>query len=384
MNKKDAVHACDVAVVYSGSIAHSAKERAYREDAPFSSGGRYGIYNDSYRYFLLQCKKMRLRAVFTTSDDIIGPGLFKSFWTYNRAWVRHETTVYAPLLFDKFTPTTVAQKKDLNLLASSSDVRLFNRRKISDLFGDKLATYKYFEKFAIPTVEIRNPSRRSIAAAKAKLDNILRNHRYRADFNDGYIIKDTTGAGGFKIFKVDFTKGGSEEIMRNFTADQKGKKLLSYVLQPFIDCTKGFVFGKYRGLIDLRVILINRTVVQTYIRVAKKGNFKCNEHQGGNLVYMPIRRIPADVVGMIERIIKRLGMLLPLDHSLYAVDFIRSNNGNVYFIEGNSNPGIDWNHKKKINEIKSKELVNLIVDELKVLTSRKLSIMEAAPVSLQR
>ena len=58
---------------------------------------------------------------------------------------------------------------------------------------------------------------------------------------------------------------------------------------------------------------------------------------------------------------------LNLKHSLYSLDFIMSNEDNLYFIEGNDRPGIDWNHKKKINEIKSKELINTIVNELKLI-----------------
>ena len=74
---------------------------------------------------------------------------------------------------------------------------------------------------------------------------------------------------------------------------------------------------------------------------------------------------------MTRKIIKNLDTKLNLKHSLYSLDFIRSNNGNLYFIEGNDRPGIDWNHRKKINEIKSKELINLIVNELKLIIQER-------------
>ena len=56
---------------------------------------------------------------------------------------------------------------------------------------------------------------------------------------------------------------------------------------------------------------------------------------------------------------------------MYALDFIKSNNGTIYFIEGNTKPGIDWNHNKKINELKSKELINIIVNELKIIIDKR-------------
>lgn len=361
----------DVIVVYSESIANSARDRHYREKSPFSSKGSYGIYNDSYRYFLLRCKKMGIEAAFATSKDIIVSGLFQSFWTYDKEWIRNYDKAYSQVLFDKFVPSNVKQKNKLKLLTSSKSIYIFNNKKIKDIFQNKLNTYKHFKEFAVPTVEITNPSKRKIILAKIKLDKLLKRHRYRVDFNDNYIIKDKTGMGGFKIYKVDFDKFGFKEIMEQYKLDKKDKKILSYIVQPFINCNKGFSFGKYCGLIDLRLILLNHKIVQTYIRIAKKGKIECNEHQGGNLVYMPIKIIPKDVLTMARKIIKKLDAKLNLKHSLYSLDFIRSNNGNLYFIEGNTKPGIDWNHRKKINEIKSKELINLIVNELKLIIKER-------------
>ncbi|MCH7952095.1 hypothetical protein IH980_05145 [Patescibacteria group bacterium] len=361
----------DVIVVYSKFIANSARDKQYREKAPFSSKDRHRIYNDSYRYFLLRCKKMGMKAAFATSKDIIAPGLFQSFWTYDKEWMRNYGKAYSRVLFDKFTPSTIKQKNKLTLLTSFKSVYTFNNKNMKDIFRNKLNTYEYFKEFAIPTVEITNHSKRNIILAKSELEKLLKRHRYGVDFNDGYIIKDKTGAGGSRIYKVDFDKFGFKEIIKHYEVDKKDKKTLSYIVQPFINCNKGFRFGKYDGLIDLRLILLNHKIVQVYIRIAKKGKFECNEHQGGNLVYMPLKIIPKDVLTMTKKIIKKLDEKLNLKHSLYALDFMRSNNGNLYFIEGNTNPGIDWNHRKKINEIRSKELISLIVNELKLIIQER-------------
>ena len=79
----------DVIVIYSESAANSARDKHYRGRSPFSPKTRYKIYNDSYSYFLLKCKKIGIKAAFTTSKDIIAPGLFKSFWTYDKKWIRN-------------------------------------------------------------------------------------------------------------------------------------------------------------------------------------------------------------------------------------------------------------------------------------------------------
>ena len=367
--------AYDVIVVYSESIANSAKDKKYKEKTPFSSKKRYKIYNDSYRYFLSKCKKMGISVAFATSKDIIGPGLFKSFWTFDKDWIRNFDVAYSRILFDKFTPVARAQKNKLKLLTSAKNIYMFNNKKIIDIFQNKLNTYKQFSEFTIPTVEITNPSKKTIIQAKVKLDRLLKKHRLKQDFINGYIIKNIIGTGGFKIHKVNFEKSAYKEIMKHYGLDKKGKKILSYILQPFISCTDGFIFGKDYGLIDLRVILLNHKIIQAYIRIAKPGEFKCNEHQGGNLKYISLKIIPKDVLSMTGKIIKKLDTKLNLKHSLYSLDFMRTSSGHLYFLEGNSNPGIDWNHRKKINEIKSKELINLIINELKLIMQEKETVL---------
>ena len=79
---------------------------------------------------------------------------------------------------------------------------------------------------------------------------------------------------------------------------------------------------------------------------------------------MPNGIIPWNVLKAIKRIKSKLDEKMNLEHSLYALDFIKSNNGNLYFMEGNSGPGIDWDPTKKVNETKSKELIDHIVNRL--------------------
>ena len=274
------IEAHDVIVVYSESVAKSPRDKKYREEAPFPFSGSHGGYNDSYRYLLLRCKKMGIKAAFVSSKDIIGPGLFQSFWTYEREWVRNNGKAYSQVIFDKFSPSSVKQEEKLKLLTDSKSVHMFNNKIIKDIFCDKLSTYEHFDEFAIPTVGIGSPLRRKIDFAKSELDELFENHNNGVDFQDGHILKDKTGVSGYKIYKVDFAKSGSKEIRKHYQSDKKAKEILSYILQPFIDCNQGFVFGKHHGFIDLRVIILKNKIIQTYIRIAKRGEFRCNEHQG--------------------------------------------------------------------------------------------------------
>ena len=100
--------------------------------------------------------------------------------------------------------------------------------------------------------------------------------------------------------------------------------------------------------------------MQSYIRVAKPEEFRCNEHQGGSLTYLPIKAIPRKLISKSNQI----AQILNKKTSLYSLDFIMSNKGNPYFLEGNTGPGLDWNVSLKQNKSKSKKLIRLLVKDL--------------------
>lgn len=362
----------DVIVVYSENMANSVVDNEYVENAPFSSNSSYGIYNDSYRYFLSECEKVGIKACFATSKDIIGPGMVQGFWTYNEVWRRDERTAYSEIIFDKFTGS-VEQKNKLIKLTSSESIHTFTDKKLFDVFQNKINTYRCFKDFTVPTVKLENLSEDEIILTKKRLNNLLKNHKNQIDFDNGFIIKDRVGSGGNKIFKLNFDKKNLAKIKKQYEADLKSEESTEYIMQPFIDCANGFDFAGHHGFIDLRIILLDHTIIQSYIRIAKKGDFKCNEHQGGNLIYIPEEMIPEEIIALTKKIVKKIP--LKLNHSVYALDFIKSIAGNTYFIEGNNHPGIDWNHEKKENEEKTKELIKIIVKELKQM------IKENQPIS---
>jgi len=119
----------DIMVVYSAIAAKSVKNKRYKGNYPFSPKGRRHCYNDSYSYFLSRCKKRGIKAAFTTSEDIIAPGRFRSFWTYDRKWIRNYSEASSKIIFDKFTPHDLKSKNQLKLLRSSKSIYTFNNKK---------------------------------------------------------------------------------------------------------------------------------------------------------------------------------------------------------------------------------------------------------------
>ena len=80
----------------------------------------------------------------------------------------------------------------------------------------------------------------------------------------------------------------------------------------------------------------------------------------GLACYLSLKEIPKKLVdksNLISAMLNKKG-------SLFALDFIVSNNGNTYLLEGNAGPGLDWNMSLKRNELEAKKLIRLVVKQL--------------------
>lgn len=344
----------DVLVVYSGKIATSAHDQDPRSSLPFPTHqGRAG-YNQSYAYFLDECHKQGLTAGFSTSNDITGPGSCSSYWQYQAGeWNKNEDNCYAEDIFDKLSPTSPTKIVSRDLLFSSSDVKPFNNNALSLLFTDKLQTYRKLPTYSIPTVALANFSLREVRLALKSLKLLTKQHPHRLDFGSAIFLKNRYGAGGQDIHKIDSNPAKTIHTIINENPD------CSYILQPAVLYDQGFIYQGQPALTDIRLIFQNNQLIQSYIRIAKPGSYLCNEHQGGELIYLNLAQIPASIVKAGKQIAQDLNK----QHALYALDFVLSNHGHVFLLEGNTGPGIDWNDKKPHNIRMSKQLIISIVQE---------------------
>ena len=335
----------DVLIVYAEGLARSACPSA-KSIAPFSKRSKNYSYNIVYGYFLEICAKFNLKAAFATSADIIGPGFCKCFWTYqDNVWTKVNSTCFSPLIFDKFSPINSGIKSRRQLLFSSDKIKPFNDPDLYNLFFDKQKTYEKLSHYAIPTISVGDKTLKSIKKACKELNKLLSEHPDAKDFSPDIIMKDRFGAGGRHVHK--FKEGDSAKMLSTI---QKNFQI-SYIIQPYSTSVNP---------VDIRLIYLKGEIVQSYIRTAKAGEFRCNEHQGGLLTYVPLCEIPDSVVTKSNLIANELNKKC----SLFTLDFIVSNNGNAYFLEGNTGPGLDWNMDLKENEIEAKKLIRMVVGEI--------------------
>ena len=345
----------DVLIVYSERLAASAGSPSDDITAPFAKGSSSESYNLVYSYFLQICRINHLQVAFTTSADITGAGRCQSYWLFERnRWMKVRHSGYSKVIFDKFSPVNKKITASRNLLFSSKEVAPFNDPYLFDLFFDKQKTYTKLSAFSIPTVTIEDRTHGSIEKACKTLKEIMARHPQQNDFSDEIIMKDRFGAGGIHVYK--FKAGQYGKMM----ASMKKHMNISFILQPFAKFDKGFRYQNAYISADIRLIYLGKKIIQTYIRIAKAGDFRCNEHQGGILKYISKREVPSEVVIHSNKIAR----LLNNKRSLIALDFVISNHGNVCLLEGNTGPGLDWNLSIKENEIEAKKLIRIIVHEL--------------------
>lgn len=341
----------DTLIVYNHDIASSASSPT--ATVPFEDSTQ--DYNHAYEYFLETCKSMSLTAALTTSNDF-HKGKFRSYWTFeNNKWTKVLKPCVSNTIFDKFAPTTKKRREVRESLFDHTLVKPFNHPKLYELFFDKQNTYDQLREFSIPTVSIHANTQKEISSALSRLESLVAKHPEKDDFSSDLVLKDRHGAGGKNIYIIK--KENAVKELQNILSKNRS---IQFVIQPFTKFQNGYQYKNYSGFIDLRVIYFKGKPIQTYLRIAKEDEFRCNEHMGGILEYISLNELPPKVLSLSKHIAQRINA----PHSLFALDFIISDNGNVYLIEGNSGPGLDWNINKKANEKKAKQLISAIVKEI--------------------
>ncbi len=354
----------DVLIVYNEKFSKSASDHSINNKTPFTKKLGNESYNVVYGCFLEVCKKFELKAALTSSADISGPGTCRSFWSFeNKKWIKNNLECSSNLIFDKFAPTNLGIKLRRKLLFSSRKVKPFNDPFLFELFFDKQKTYEKLSSYSIPTVSLEENTLTSINEVCQELAILSKKHPGANDFSTDIVMKDQFGAGGENVYKFPINNS------KNILATVLKNTGISFIIQPFVKFDQGFSYQNAPATTDIRFVYLGGKIVQSYIRIAKTGDFRCNEHLGGSLTYLPLTEIPKKIITKANLIAK----VLKQKSSLYALDFVISNNGNVYLLEGNTMPGLDWNMALKDNEIKAKKLIELVVKEMVLRTKAKVA-----------
>jgi hypothetical protein len=285
----------------------------------------------------------------------VGPGRCRSYWTYTiKGWKKHQGLARADQIFDKISPTSAIRATERQLLLADDSIEPFNDRGLFNTFFDKLRTYRQIKNFAIPTILVKTDKMVDIELALKRLNRLKEKDQNPEDYSRAVILKDRHGSGGDNVFKVN------DNFVREIREIMLRHKLTHFVLQPFLKFDRGYCYRDNQTATDIRLIFQYNQLLMCYLRMAKAGDFRCNLHQGGTIVYIGEAEIPKAIRSAAKKIVTKLDQ----PQALYALDFAVSNHHRVYFIEGNIGPGLNWGLNEKADEMMSKKLIRRIVGEM--------------------
>ncbi|MFZ6035596.1 MAG: ATP-grasp domain-containing protein [Patescibacteria group bacterium] len=234
----------------------------------------------------------------------IGNGNFSGGYHYQTGTlVGHHGPIAARVVYNK------------NRLRSNGgrDWAVVNPWKLYQLTYDKYGTYRAFHRYMKPTYRVLNKKQLRAAIAKVATDQI--------------VYKPLHGTGGTGVII------GSAEKIRRTVKEFPG------LIQTFVDTTGG-IPGLYRGRHDLRVTVMDGTIVQSFIRIPPAHLMVANVAQGARARQVPLARIPRrakQLVHSIDNRLKRYG------NRIYAVD-MGFERGKPYIFEINPEPGLPYKH----------------------------------------
>ncbi len=234
-------------------------------------------------------------------------GVFKNGWVFRNGSWKKVKKFKPDLVFDK-GPSDLSEILKTRVLEKYFSV--INNLDLTLLLDNKLYSYFIFPSLFAKTSVVSNQHELKRAL------KLIRGHKV--------VFKFPIGSGGFGV-----------KILSRKQANQL--KIRKQVLvQEFIDTSKGYK-NLVKGVHDLRVFVINGRIIYAYFRLAKKGSFLSNIHQGGVMINIKNNQVPASVKKLIRRIDKRLKIFYP---RILGIDFFFDSKGKPYLVELNTKPGI--------------------------------------------
>lgn len=261
--------------------------------------------------------------------------VFKKTWTYeNKKWIKVREPIKPDLIFDK-----IAGKHDYELFELkqkiNEKVKIFNPPLFRTLLDSKLSHYVTFKEFMPPSF---------LAHSKEELKSLLKKVK-----SEKIVIKPLYGSGGFGIL-----------IEKKSKINYRFIKYPVFV-QEFVAAQGGIPgFTKNKALADLRLVYMNHKLIYALSRIAKKGSYFTNFHQGARPVLVPKKFIPHSALQASKKIINKLKIF---PEANYSIDFLFSNSGKPILMEINTTPGFDLLHlvaTEKIKEDNLRELIKVI------------------------
>lgn len=238
-------------------------------------------------------------AIVRGQESYIGNRTFSCGWIYDGTTFRASSE---PLVCD------IIYNKG-HFSGDGSEI-ILNHPDLDAICTDKVRTYELLPNVSPKTVCVAG------AEMLPELLEVLR--------TDRVVGKPTHGEGGHDVHIG--SKDTVAQMLRRFP----------YILQEYVD-TSGGIPKLVDGLHDLRVIVVNGTAVQAFIRTPPPGGILPNVAQGGSTHEVNLKDVPEDAMHIVRCVDDQLKCF---PNRLYSVDMGRDVSGSWFLFELNSRPAL--------------------------------------------
>ncbi|MBU0953161.1 MAG: ATP-grasp domain-containing protein [Nanoarchaeota archaeon] len=294
------------------------------DDRPFSNKHAFNAYHTLTRL----APEYDLRIMLVKPEWVTGR-------TCMRAWDLEQQKIVDSISVDAYWDRNCLVPQDLKAFKKmqafrekiATNVPFMDDPRIQKITGDKLETYQVFSKFMPLTFT-------TLVDAKKHLSGKV-------------VLKPQFGAHGI---------GVRIEELSSVSSLPSG-----YLVQQFVDSSAG-IPGLIEGVSDLRVMILNGSIFDAFLRLPKTGLIT-NISQGGTMKRISIKSIPIDVLSIVKEVETKLASLGP---RFYSIDFMIGV-GKPWIIEMNSQPGIRGYMSQGIDLPSFEVLARRILDALVTL-----------------
>jgi glutathione synthase/RimK-type ligase-like ATP-grasp enzyme len=238
--------------------------------------------------------------------------LFSKAWAFRGGkWLKLDKPIKPDMIFDK-----IQGKHNYNMYQSKIEINKKTKIVNSPLFravlDNKLGQYMVLNEFMPKSY---------VAGNKRELQTQLRKIK-----GQKVVLKTLYGSGGFGVRIIEKNKA------------ERARVEFPILVQAFIRGMGIPGLENAKSLSDLRVVFYNHKPVYAVSRIAKKGSYYTNFHQGATAVHIPMNKIPKNLNTIMNKIVDRL-RVFPTAH--YSLDFIFDRKAQPYLLEMNTTPGFD-------------------------------------------
>jgi len=271
-------------------------------------------YLEAYSWLIASIEKHNIDVVIVRWNSYLWKGIFNNVSklegtkVINIVW---ETKV--DLIFNR---------DDKNTIPKIQDCPIINHPDFDELCVDKLKTFQRFPDISPKTAYIH-----SYEEYLEKLDE------FNFSENTMIVLKKNfeTEWNGIYIWKV-------WELEKDFYSNWE-----HLLFQEFIDSSI-WIPDVIEGLHDIRITIVNKKPISSYIRAPKKWSYLANIAQWWSWLSISLNQVPKELFDIIESINNNIGEYFPI---IYSADFMNSEDW-FKLVELNSRPWLqhpnwfDW------------------------------------------